>query len=281
MTRKGFIPIIGAVAIVAVLFILLGGANLITPATIWFRDVPGTMHAGSPDTIVFTGYPARTYSLDRNDVIYIYGSYYAYGDSVTCERVGGVMDTAAICLLNGALPSIDYMVDSQGNTYTNFAIVRGDIEIYQNYGYVPSGMTWYMKTSVTTPVVPEPDKPVISPPVIGECADTVRMCGGPCPPCPDDTPSPTGSCFDLVQNQGEEGVDCGGPCPRTCAGLDEPKTIIDIIIDIITPEEPPPSIAPDVPPAEPAPTPPAEPGTVFDMLIELIINFFKALGVIQ
>lgn len=30
-------------------------------------------------------------------------------------------------------------------------------------------------------------------------------CGGPCPPCP--------SCFDGVRNQGEAGVDCGGPCP--------------------------------------------------------------------
>ncbi len=29
-------------------------------------------------------------------------------------------------------------------------------------------------------------------------------CGGPCPPCP--------SCHDGIKNQGEEGVDCGGPC---------------------------------------------------------------------
>ena len=36
-------------------------------------------------------------------------------------------------------------------------------------------------------------------------------CGGPCPPC--DT------CFDREQNLGEEGVDCGGPCPPcpTCS----------------------------------------------------------------
>lgn len=35
-------------------------------------------------------------------------------------------------------------------------------------------------------------------------------CGGPCPPCP--------SCFDRIRNQGEAGVDCGGPCPAcpTC-----------------------------------------------------------------
>ncbi len=30
-------------------------------------------------------------------------------------------------------------------------------------------------------------------------------CGGPCPPCP--------TCNDGIQNQGETGVDCGGPCP--------------------------------------------------------------------
>lgn len=30
-------------------------------------------------------------------------------------------------------------------------------------------------------------------------------CGGPCLPCP--------TCFDELQNQGEESVDCGGPCP--------------------------------------------------------------------
>jgi len=29
-------------------------------------------------------------------------------------------------------------------------------------------------------------------------------CGGPCLPCP--------TCYDLIKNQGEEGVDCGGPC---------------------------------------------------------------------
>ncbi len=35
-------------------------------------------------------------------------------------------------------------------------------------------------------------------------------CGGPCPPCP--------TCFDGIRNQGETGVDCGGPCPScpTC-----------------------------------------------------------------
>ncbi len=31
-------------------------------------------------------------------------------------------------------------------------------------------------------------------------------CGGPCAPCN------TASCFDSIQNQGETGVDCGGPC---------------------------------------------------------------------
>ncbi len=36
-------------------------------------------------------------------------------------------------------------------------------------------------------------------------------CGGPCPPCTN-----TASCSDGVQNGGELGVDCGGPCPDAC-----------------------------------------------------------------
>jgi len=34
-------------------------------------------------------------------------------------------------------------------------------------------------------------------------------CGGPCRPCP--------TCNDGIQNQGEEGTDCGGPCPQLCS----------------------------------------------------------------
>ncbi len=34
-------------------------------------------------------------------------------------------------------------------------------------------------------------------------------CGGPCPVC---LPPPT-TCSDGIQNQGEDGIDCGGPCP--------------------------------------------------------------------
>ena len=33
-------------------------------------------------------------------------------------------------------------------------------------------------------------------------------CGGPCSPCP--------TCSDGIQNQGEGGADCGGPCPYVC-----------------------------------------------------------------
>jgi hypothetical protein len=46
---------------------------------------------------------------------------------------------------------------------------------------------------------------------VPECYDGVQNqaedgidCGGPCPPC--------ATCYDLVQNQGEDGIDCGGPC---------------------------------------------------------------------
>ncbi len=38
-------------------------------------------------------------------------------------------------------------------------------------------------------------------------------CGGPCGPC--------GACSDGVQNQDEEGVDCGGSCPDACPTCDD------------------------------------------------------------
>ncbi|RLI90517.1 MAG: hypothetical protein DRO95_06075, partial [Candidatus Altiarchaeales archaeon] len=55
-------------------------------------------------------------------------------------------------------------------------------------------------------------------------------CGGPCLPCP--------SCFDGIQNQGEEGVDCGGPCEpcgveTTIAG----EVVVEEKVEIIRMEE--------------------------------------------
>ncbi len=44
-------------------------------------------------------------------------------------------------------------------------------------------------------------------------------CGGPCPPC---TNVATATCSDGIQNQGEEGVDCGGPC-SACATTNDPS----------------------------------------------------------
>ena len=41
--------------------------------------------------------------------------------------------------------------------------------------------------------------------------DSIGDCGGlNCPKCP--------TCRDSLQNQGEEGVDCGGPCTKSCEG---------------------------------------------------------------
>ncbi|MBD3319133.1 hypothetical protein GF342_04460 [Candidatus Woesearchaeota archaeon] len=47
---------------------------------------------------------------------------------------------------------------------------------------------------------------------VATCSDGIKNqgeedvdCGGPCPACE--------SCFDRLKNQGEDGVDCGGPCP--------------------------------------------------------------------
>lgn len=51
----------------------------------------------------------------------------------------------------------------------------------------------------------------------GTCSDGIQNqgetgidCGGPCPACP--------TCSDGIQNQGETGVDCGGPCPACPPG---------------------------------------------------------------
>jgi hypothetical protein len=71
---------------------------------------------------------------------------------------------------------------------------------------------------------------------IPQCYDGIQNqnedgidCGGPCPPC--------STCFDRIQNQGEDGVDCGGPCdpclkeksleiaqPR---GMPEPEIVVE------------------------------------------------------
>ncbi|MHB8710394.1 MAG: hypothetical protein ACYC6X_02490 [Minisyncoccota bacterium] len=34
------------------------------------------------------------------------------------------------------------------------------------------------------------------------------------------------SCVDGVQNQGEDGIDCGGTCPYLCAALEQPPTVL-------------------------------------------------------
>ncbi len=39
-------------------------------------------------------------------------------------------------------------------------------------------------------------------------------CGGPCKPCP--------TCYDGIQNQGEEDMDCGGPCYIRCENQENP-----------------------------------------------------------
>ena len=59
------------------------------------------------------------------------------------------------------------------------------------------------------------DDDQIKPPARATCVDGIRNqgelgvdCGGPCPACQEPA-----TCADGAQNQGETGVDCGGPCP--------------------------------------------------------------------
>ncbi|HOI19254.1 MAG TPA: hypothetical protein PLX15_05335 [Candidatus Woesearchaeota archaeon] len=54
---------------------------------------------------------------------------------------------------------------------------------------------------------------------IGTCFDGIQNqgetgidCGGPCPVCP--------TCFDGIRNQGETGIDCGGPCAPCASCFD-------------------------------------------------------------
>ncbi len=36
----------------------------------------------------------------------------------------------------------------------------------------------------------------------------------------------TPTCNDGIENQGEEGIDCGGPCPRLCTALEQAPTVL-------------------------------------------------------
>jgi hypothetical protein len=49
----------------------------------------------------------------------------------------------------------------------------------------------------------------------GEC-EVLADCGGPCKQCP--------TCSDGLQNQGEQGIDRGGPCPWKCA-IEKPLAV--------------------------------------------------------
>ena len=61
----------------------------------------------------------------------------------------------------------------------------------------------------------------------GRC-EILTDCGGPCEFCP--------TCSDKIKNQGEEGVDCGSPCPNKCAPEQEGLKIfkVDYTLLLIT-----------------------------------------------
>ncbi|HZV70127.1 MAG TPA: GEVED domain-containing protein [Saprospiraceae bacterium] len=59
-----------------------------------------------------------------------------------------------------------------------------------------------------------------APPPVPSCTDGIQNqgetgidCGGPCAPCPG-----TPTCSDGIKNQGETGIDCGGPC-KPCGSV--------------------------------------------------------------
>jgi len=62
------------------------------------------------------------------------------------------------------------------------------------------------------------------------CTDGVKNqgeedidCGGPCNSC--------ATCSDGIQNQGETGIDCGGPCPKCLECSDNNECTKDLIVD--------------------------------------------------
>lgn len=48
-------------------------------------------------------------------------------------------------------------------------------------------------------------------------------CGGPCSSC--------ATCYDNIQNQGETGIDCGGPCRECLECIDDDPCTEDLIVD--------------------------------------------------
>jgi hypothetical protein len=154
---------------------------------IWLADNPGVIHSGNPDRIVFASFPADSFPLGTGEDIIIYGSSYASGSEADCNRIGGTIKTSGAwvgrCLLNDARANIEYITDGVGNRYDSFRYSATEYLVLQeNHGYIPTSMTWHMKTSVYVP--PPPDEP---------------------------------TCSDGIQNQDETGVDCGGVCD-TCEG---------------------------------------------------------------
>ena len=96
----------------------------------------------------------------------------------------------------------DYIPDANLNGFIEF----GDESSTLNYalGYVPTPSNFC--STQTTTSAPSPT-----------CSDGIQNqgetgidCGGPCAACSATTP--TATCSDGIQNQGETGVDCGGPC---------------------------------------------------------------------
>ncbi|MBK9425397.1 MAG: hypothetical protein IPN54_14910 [Bacteroidetes bacterium] len=83
------------------------------------------------------------------------------------------------------------------------------------------------------------DEPSPTPTPTATCSDGIQNqgetgidCGGPCAACP------TATCSDGIQNQGETGIDCGGPCaPCPTVGDTSYTAKVDGIVweaDVIT-----------------------------------------------
>ena len=107
--------------------------------------------------------------------------------------------------------------DSSGTNY--LIVVNKDVNPVQNIGITISGLsgTKNAKTiGIQTSGSGVPGRTLIvtngkfTDSFDGYAAHIYQICSGTCPASPNPNPTPT--CTDSIQNQGERGIDCGGPC---------------------------------------------------------------------
>lgn len=97
----------------------------------------------------------------------------------------------------------DYIPDANLNGFIELGDEASTLSYALGYVSTPSNFCSTQATTTTPPAATCSDG-------IQNQGETGIDCGGPCAAC--STTTPTATCSDGIQNQGETGVDCGGPC---------------------------------------------------------------------